>query len=537
MRSAITALLILTTTAAHAQHHTLARDASRSSTSAHADPGPAPADLAAPTWVFPASDPAVPNTLTWIGFASPVVEGDLVYALTRQNTTHPAQLFAVDRSTGLKSWSADLPNIPLDSWSSPTIDPVHRAILVPAANQVRCYDLRSGALRWTTTLEDPVVNATIAITTDLPHRQRALITTYEGFYTGGDGAHLVCINTSPRRDTNDPDAYPPPNPHDPGDIVWSIPLHAGASGATPAYHRAHAYVATAGDFDLQSPGSVLAFDIRHDNPDHALRWRTDLTGNDAFFGGLTVRNNHLYAATYDFYGDTTSARLLKLDATTGDIIWSTPSNRTETIPVPLADDTILLSTGLLGFGSVATLERFDQSTNPPALTASSAHDTWNDNGNNILEPGEFDIIGGWTLQPHVVTNHPSTLTPVAYVGSLAPPSGSFFSGASRLNMIDLSKPFTDPAFLLATAPNSGGAPAVAHNTLYTVGPDGLHAYNHPPTLDLDDNSRFDIEDVYDWSPTHPRADVNHDGTIDQRDQQTLINELRRNEQRDTGVRP
>ncbi len=528
MRSAIPALLILTTTPAHAQHHTLARDASRSSTSSPLDPGPSPAALLTPAWTFPDSDPTVPSTLTWVGFASPVVEGNLVYALTRQNSAHPAQLFAVNRTTGLKAWSADLPNLASDSWSSPTIDPVHRTILVPAANRVLCFDLTTGTPRWTTTLDRPVVNATIAVTTDLPQRQRALITTYEGFYTGGDGASLVSINTSPRS---------PTNPHDPGGIVWSIPLHAGASGATPAYHRARAYIATAGDFDLQSPGSVLAFDIRQDNPDHAHLWRTDLTGNDAFFGGLAIRNNHLYAATYDFYGDTTSARLIKLDATTGNIIWSTPANRTETIPVPLEDNTVLLSTGLLGFGSIPTLERFDQSTTPPALAASTAHDTWNDNGNNILEPGEFDIIGGWSLQPHVVPNHPATNTPVAFVGSIAPPMGSFFAGASRLNMIDLAKPFTDPTFLLATAPNTGSAPAVAHNTLYTVGPAGLTAFNQPPTLDLDDNGRFDIEDVYDWSESHPRADVNHDGTIDQRDQQTLINELRRNEQRDTGVRP
>lgn len=527
MRSAITALLILTT-AARAQHLTLARDPSRSSTSHHLDPGPSPADLLTPAWTFPDSDPSVPDTLTWVGFASPVVEGDLVYALTRQNTTHPAQLFVINRTTGLKVWSADLPNLASDSWSSPTIDPVHRAILVPAANKVLCFDLTIGTPRWTTTLDDPVVNATIAVTTDLPQRQRALITTYEGFYTGGDGASLVSINTSPRT---------PTNPHDPGDTVWSIPLQSGASGATPAYHGARAYVATAGDFDLQSPGSVLAFDIRQDNPDDALLWRTDLTGNDAFFGGLTIRNNTLYAATYDFYGDTTSARLLKLDALTGTIIWSTPANRTETIPVPLEDNTVLLSTGLLGFGSIATLQRFDESSTPPALIASTAHDTWNDNGNNILEPGEFDIIGGWSLQPHVVPNHPATGTPVAYVGSIALPMGAFFSGASRLNMIDLAKPFTDPAFLLATAPDTGSAPAVVQSTLYTVGPSGLTAFNRPPTLDLDDNGRFDIEDVYEWSQTHPRADVNHDGLINHDDQQTLINELRRNEQRDTGVRP
>ena len=527
MRTPILALL-LSTTPALAQHHTLARDPSRSSTSRHLDPGPSPTDLLTPTWTFPSSDPSVPNDLTWVGFASPVVEGHLVFALTRQDATHPAQLFAIDRTTGLMSWSATLPNLAHDSWSSPSIDPVHRAILVPANNQVLCFDLESGTPRWTTALDDPIVNATIAITTDLPERQRALITTYEGFYTGGDGASLVSINTSPRS---------PTNPHDPGDTVWSIPLQSGASGATPAYRSARAYVATAGNFDLQSPGSVLSFDIRQDNPDQALLWRTDLTGNDAFFGSLTIRNQSLYAATYDFYGDTTSARLLKLDAPTGSVLWSTPSNRAETIPVPLDDNTVLLSTGLLGFGSIATLQRFDESTTPPTLQASTAHDTWSDNGNNILEPGEFDIIGGWSLQPHVVPNHPATSTPIAYVGSIALPTGSFFSGASRLNMIDLSKPFTDPTFLLATAPNTGSAPAVVQTTLYTVGPSGLTAFNQPPTLDLDNNNRFDIEDVYAWSETHPSADVNHDGLINQLDQQTLINELRRDEQRDTGVRP
>lgn len=536
--------LLAWTPGALGQHLALARDAERSSRSRGTlDRGPV--DLSAPRWVFPASDPAVAGPIQWVRDAGPVVAGGLVLAVSRPDSAGtPARLWAISRGTGRLAWSAELPDLVRDSWSSPVVDRRNGAVLYaagrsgPSGGVVQARRLADGALLWETPLAKDVVNASLAVTSDLGPRDRAFITDFEGFYTGGDGGVLYCINLDPFNTGEGPDGRPVGNPYHPGEVVWSAPLRSGASGATPAYADGRVYVGTTGDFNADVGGSVLAFDARALTAQDALAWRADLGGDDGVFGGVSVRGGSVYAATYDFFGGRGSSRLIKLDAATGSVRWSTPSDRTSSIPVPFGGDRILLATGPGGFGSVPALRVYRDDGASATLVGDSAVDTWQDNGNGFIEPGEFDVLGGWTQQPHVVAEHPATGGPAAYVGSLDLASGGqLFPGYNRVSLIDLSVPFGDPGSVLDSYSGAGSSPAVVQRSLYTIGAAGVHAFGEPFLLDLNGDGRVDIEDLYAWYGGAPDRDVDRDGSVDATDADALEAELRRYEFEDRQRRP
>jgi len=530
---------------APAQHLTLGSAPDRvARTDGQLDPGPS--DLTTPLWVFPASDPTVAGPIAWIKDAGPVVANDLVIAVSGADTSGtPARMWAVRREDGSLAWSADLPNQLFDSWTTPTIDRVNRTVLYATgrpgadAGVVQARRLTDGHLLWETALDKDVVNATVLVTTNRAGRDRAFVTDYEGFYAGGDGATLYCINLDPYLNRHDPDGYPPDNPYQPGEIVWRVPLQSGASGATPAYDGRDVYLATAGDFDFAAGGAVLAFHAGATDAANALAWRSDTAGDNGFFGGVAVHDGAVFAATYNYNAGTSSARLLKLDASDGSLLWSTPSNRTDSIPIPLDDGRIVLSTGIPGYGSAPTVQVFQDLGSSAALIDDSAHATWHDDGDGLLEPGEFDVLGGWTHQPCVVDHHPLTGAPVLFVGSIdVPAAGQFSRGYTRLSMIDLTRGFADPTCVLSTFDGAGSSPAIVQRSLYTIGADGLYAFGLPYALDVNADGRTDLDDLYAWYQPVPNRDVNRDALVNADDARALQAELRRHEQEDAnGGRP
>jgi len=510
----------------------LAADPARSALSV--GPHTGPSDLDAPTWVFPASDPGLglrlgadgPVDIDWVADAGPVVIGDLVIAVASQDSSGtPARLWAVDRSDGTARWWADLPDAVLDSWSTPAIDPVNATVLYgigrPTAalgGVVQARRLTDGSLVWEAELEKDVVNASVLVTSDRGPADRAFITDYEGFFASGPGSRLSCINVDPFDATL--------NPHQPGDVVWAAPLDAAASGATPAYDGERVYVVSAGDFG-PAGGIAHAFDASADDADDALVWRTRVPGNDAFFGGVTVAADSLFAATYAFGGVGNSARLVKIDARDGAIVWHTPANRTDSIPVVMPDGRIALSTGIAGFGSVPTLQLFADGGGAASIVDDSAAATWLDDGDGVLEPGEFETFGGYTHQPHAVSMHPVTGGPVAFVGSIAEPAGAgLFAGYDRLAMLDLSLPFGAPGWVISSSLEGGSSPAIVGVAAYSIGRSGLAAFGDycPGDVDLSgDADFFDVlEHLRSFDAGEAAADETLDGAITPADTERVV---------------
>ena len=436
-------------TVAAAQHFSLARDPSNTATVTIRE---APAfDFDMPAWIFPASDPTVAEDVRFVGQSSAVADGWRVFAISSQNASAPARLWAIDAGAGLECWRADLPNLPLDSWSSPAIDRETAAVYVAAGapgsarGEVIAFDVATGAERWRFELDKDVVNASPTITRDLGRADRLFITDYEGFYAGGAGGSLYAINIDPF------DEFA--NPFEPGELVWRAPLNHAMSGATPAYADGRVVVSTSGN--LQSRGGrVVCFDASADGSANPMLWDTAAADDDAFFGGVTIRDGAVYAATYDFNGGRDSARLVKLALATGEVVWTTPCNRTTSIPVALPDGRVLLSGGIFGFGSAPSIQVFEDNGSEASLVYDS------------VDAGE--TVGGWTNQPLVVTAEGVT---TAYAGVLA--SGGLFPGYTELVAIDLSG--STPT-VVSRAPGAGASPAMGTEAIYSIGPNGLFAY-------------------------------------------------------------
>lgn len=505
-----------------AQHHFSAHGPARGGVvDARIDPGPA--DLASPAWVFPASDASV-TSVAFVPEASVVVEGALVYAVS----TSPARVWAIDRETGVAVWWAAIPAPVLDSWSAPAIDRVNRTVLVAsgspgsAGGEVRAFDLETGAVRWQTRLARDVVNASPVVTTDLGPADRAFIVDYEGFYTGGGGASLHCINV---------DAFDAVrNPYEAGEVVWSLPLFTGASGASAAYSAGRVYFATAGDFGGALGGEIVCVDARAGDAAVAVVWRMEPAGDDGFLGGVAVARGAVYAASYDFFGGPSSSRLVKLDALSGAVAWQVPAARTSSTPLVLPDGRVVVSGGIAGFGSVPTVQVFRDDGGIAALVGDTAIDTWQDDGDGVLEPGEFELVGGWSHQPL------AAIDPTAGGGRLVVGepvvAGGLFAGYGRLRAVDLSVGIGEPGWVLDAYEGAGASPAIVGRTLYTVGPAGLVAFGLPERLDVNGDGRVEVEDLIAWARGEGARDVDRDGAVTDADRRMLEGFLRRYEDED-----
>lgn len=429
------------------------------------------------------------QSLDFLGQSSVVQSGDHVVALGWVGGSFAA--IDVRRSDGTVRWFTPIAAPALDSWASPAIDTVNQTVIVATGRQVRALALADGAIRWTAATNRDITNASPLVTTTLDGRDRVFITDFG--YTSQPGK-LYSINVDPFNAVT--------NPYAPGQIVWSRSI-GHISGATPALAGDNVLIAT-GD------GRVLAFPANAAAPPEPAWERFNPTGL-GFFGSVAVRGNFAYAASYAFYGGQTSANLIKLNATTGALIWSTPCNRTDATPIPLANGSILLSTGVDGFGSTPSLQLF-------ADLGASAMMIWD----TALAAGPS--VGFWTHQPVAIES------PHGYqVLVSAPPEGDPLGPSPRTLRLDLTKLPSDPHFVIETLEGAGVAAIGSGGKLYGIGPAGILARVVPMTscpADFNDSGSVDFFDIIAYLSAYTAgdldADVNGDGIVNFFDLQNFL---------------
>ena len=429
---------------------------------------------AAATWTR--STDAEGNAIAFIGQAPMAVSGTLVFAAGRVSPpgqpANQARLMAFSRDTGEPAWWAPVAAPVLDSCSGPALDPREGTVLFASQRFIAAFDQGDGQPRWQAQLARSVVNASPLVVNEPARPGRVFITDFDGF---GTSASLYCIDAAS------------------GAVVWSVPI-GGSSGNTPAYlpfargGLGLVYVATSG-------GQVLAFDAFADTPPPPVFTFSNVT-LEGFFGGLSVvpgRVNGeppaLFAASYAFSGGMDAGNLVKIDGATGALRWSAACNRTQSIPIALPGGRIALSAGILGFGTVPSVQVFTDHGASASLVWDSALATWTDlNGNGLLDAGEFTPIGGWTQQPVVSTFAGRTLMSVG----LIPAGGTFSSPSNDLFTLDL-----DAGAVLSHVTGAGGSPSAASTGLASIGGAGLVWFGPTPAqLDSDGDGWIGVDDLY-----------------------------------------
>lgn len=468
------------------------------------------ATLDAPAWTL--------ETLPSLGAISvptptgPVSDGERVYFTADVGGAH--RLIAADLATGSPLWDAVIDPPAQDSWSSPAVDLQNTTVLSVTGAELRAHDAVTGSLAWTTPLARSVVNASPLVTTDRGPADRAFIVSEDGSYVTFDGGVLHAVNVDPF------DAAM--NPYQPGEVVWTVPLAAAATGASVSYDAGVVYLADAGDPFFGATGSVRAIDVSGLAP--VELWRTD-AASGGYFGGVSVSDGALLAATYVFTGGTSAATLSKLDAATGAELWSVPCNRTSSVPVALPGGRVLLAGGIDGFGTLPSVEVF-------ADNGSSATRTL-----FTIDDSPSLSVGGWTNLPAVLDSGDRL---VAAVGTL-PGSGSLFDAYNELRLLDLSLPAADPGFVVDSFTGCGSTPIVAGDRLCSLGRTGLFAFDLPGGAlagDADGNGVVDLDDLYAWyqDPSAER-DADGDGQITPEDAALIESIIRAGELEDmTGAR-
>lgn len=466
-----------------------AGDAARSGLSAGLPP-----PLDAPGWLL------APAGVAFVGQAGTALLRREAYAIGSE--AGAPRLIAIDARQGKVRWMAPVEPPALSSWSMPAIDPENYLVLVASGSSLRAIDAISGSPRWSAPLDRPVVNASPCIAGDRGGRVRAFISDYDPF--GGAGS-LYCINLSPF------DALR--NPFAPGERVWRVPL-GSTSGNTPAYADGIVCCASIGE---GGGGQVRAFHAHATSAEPPL-WTFQLSGDEGFLGGLTIRGGAVFAATYDFFGGPLNSTLVRLDAATGEPIWQAPCARTSATPIALEDGRVLLSGGIDGFGSAPTLQLFDAGG---ALAWDVAIDTWVDaDHDGVLDPGEYLRVGGWTHQPIAIGG-------LALVGGIG---ASATAAGSELRLIDLARLPDEPGFIAASFTGAGSTPAASWEGCLSLGPPGLHAFGPVRDDDVNGDGRVDAEDLYAWVQGLGERDVDGDGDADGRDRELLAGGLARQEE-------
>ncbi|QOJ15639.1 MAG: PQQ-binding-like beta-propeller repeat protein [Planctomycetia bacterium] len=433
-----------------------------------------------------------------VSLASPVVGPDTVIVNLRvfEDGLHVAnRLAAIRRTDGGRAWSAELEADVLDSWSGAAIDLPNGTAIIGTAAALQAFHLEDGSEAWRTPLTRSVVNASPAVSADL-HRDgvpanRAFITDF-----GFGVASLYAVNVDPY--------HPLHNPLEPGQIAWSATLP-GGSGNSPAYADGRVYVATRG-------GDIRAYDARDGGP--PLWVRPAVHG---FFGGAALRNEAVYAATYNFSGGENNSRLYKLARDSGAVLWSIACERTDSIPL-IAGGRVYLSGGVNGFGSREKVQSFHD------LGASAAL-AWQTPGPPAT------ALGGWRLQP-------------ALAGGLllagAPPVTPGTDAYTALALLRTDRLPGDPGFLAQSLTGSGGSPAIVRDAVFSIGADGVIAYDVQQAGDLNCDglvNNFDIDpfvlaiiDPLIYATAFPDcslagADLDGDGTVNNFDIDPFVQRL------------
>ena len=447
--------------------------------------------------------PAADEEYAWR--SSPVVYGGRVFVNARyfvDDAQVGNRVVAYAVEDGERLWATPIEIDDRDSWSSPAVDVRNGAVIIGSGHDVFCLDMTSGAIVWQRELEHEIVNASPAVTSDLYVNSTPanciLITDYTG-YLGS--ARLYAINVDPNEPTD--------NPYEPGAIVWTE-LLPGASGNTPAYADGVVYVTSVA-------GTVKALDAC----DGSLVWQTDVDfhgypPNSGFYGGITLRNGYAYAASYSFYGSSDNSGLFKFDLLDGSVVWDTPCERTNSIPVVTDDGRIFLAGGLDGFGAAVKIEAFQDN----GATATKLWDTYANTGGAL-------VVGGWTHQPVFSRGY-------IYTGTPSEDALDYGEPATDMYILDAGRSPNDPEFIVDQYAGAGGSSAIADGTVYSFGEDGLFAFE--PSLackaDTNGDGLVGIADLaallssYGWSRGDPSydsdADMNRDGVVDLSDLAILL---------------
>lgn len=462
------------------------------------------------------------RVITFVGPSAVVCSVDAVMALGWVMNGPQKQyfLYAIERGSGAIRWAAGVASPAADSWSAPVIDAANGTVIATTGKTVAAFDIATGAARWTRVLGRNIVNASALVTTDLGVSNRLFITQFDGF---GEAGLLTCINVDARLGVA--------NPHDPGEVVWTAAI-GGSSGNSPAYADGVVYCSSIGQ--VFAAGRVQAFDARSET-EPAPIW-TAVVPDHGFYGGVSVAAREdglfLYAASYAFEGGMDAARLLKLDALTGEVVWATPCNRTASTPVVLGDGRIVVSGGVWGYGTVPSVEIFVDEGASVSRAWHSVLDTWADDGDEWIEEGEFLALGGWSHLPVVAGGGRWLLA-----GAIAPSAsiGSAYAELFRIDL-DLLPPLGTPSgpadrsFIVAQAGLIGSSPAVADGNVYSIGSGGLRAFGvRTPAADVSGDGVVDIEDLYWWTQGRGARDVDGSGVIDEADRAALEQRVRRGE--------
>lgn len=424
-------------------------------------------DLSRTRWT--SADDASGAPIAFVGQAGVVTDGAVVLALG-STALGGDRLFAFHAWTGRALWSAAVPAPVFDSWASPAIDAPNDAALVASGDRLVAVDLADGQERWSTRIGDLIVNASPVVTDDLGPRDRAFITDYT-FSSGAEG-RLWCVNVDPF------DAGT--NPYQPGEIVWSVPLGGQTSGNTPAYHAGAVYVTVSSN--ANGAGAIHAFDATATQTPAPLWTAGSGPAGLGFFGGCAVDptgSGAVYAATYGFGPAQFGSNAVRVDAASGALAWSVPTNRTDSIPIGLRDGRMVLSTGIDGFGSLPSVQLLrDDPANAGVL--------WD----STLDGGP-EHLGGWTHQPAAILVGDARWL---LVGTPPEASADLFAPHDGLRLVDLSRAPDEPGFVADAFEGAGGSPALARGTVYAVGPIGLVALGTCPADVTGDGARdfFDV---------------------------------------------
>ena len=476
--------------------------------------------LGTPRWT--ASVDHLGRAVSFVGQAGVVADHARVYAVGSVAGTPSRQwlLLAFGRQTGACEWACPIPAPSLESFATPALVPEEGVCIVGSGSSVVAVDVRTGVERFRTVLASPVVNASAALDMTRWGRFRAFVTDYDGFGTAG---RLYCINLSPR--------LAPLNAFEPGEIVWSVEI-GGTSGNSPAVSGGMVYVATVGEAGF-SPGRVLCFDAKAAIAP-GPRWVFENVVNEGFYGGVMVSGGAVYAASYAFFGGLSGSNLVKLDAATGTVRWSVACNRTASTPMALPAATgrtfprLALAGGVQGFGTVPTLEVFEDRGTSAAAVWNSAIATFADgNGNGRMDAGEFVSMGGWSHTP-VLIRDPVGLPGASrmLIGTPASSGGTSAAGVS-LRLVDLTGP---SGVMLSAVAGAGGTPAVAGSSVYSLGVGGLVAFGPVPVRsDVNDDGVIDEEDLFAWDAGHGQRDADGNGVVNGADRLLVERDARREE--------
>lgn len=422
-----------------------------------------PVPLGAARWVTSQDEQARP--ILFAGQSGTVTRLGRVYALGKSGGAD--RLYCVRNDTGQVLWSTPVPAPSFESWTTPTIDDLNGTVMVASGAFLTAFNWATGAITWQTPLDRTTGGATPVVSTDRQASDRAFITDYDGV---GGGGKLYCINVDTFNAVT--------NPFQPGQIVWKALLGSTAANS-PSYANGIVYVASVSDATGVLPGQIRAFQAASVSSSPDPLWTFTNPVNAGFFGGVSLFGGptpQVFAASYAFSGGQLAANLVKVDGNSGTLAWSIPCNRSDTVPLPMTDGTIALSSGIRGFGSIPSVELFRDNGSSASMLWDSAVDSWVDtNGNMQMDPGEYLDVGGWTVQPVAVRIGPQTTAPYRLYVGILPTGASTANPCAALKVLDLTRTPSDPGFVLDSYTGAGSSPAATSGGMLTVGPTGLCA--------------------------------------------------------------